>query len=63
MMVRIENYCCDCDLPCVDCGRKRVTVYECDKCSYESTDDSEFYEDECGRLLCFDCWNEEEEDE
>lgn len=34
-MKKIENLCVGCALPCIDCGRKRVEVYYCDKCGGE----------------------------
>ena len=34
-MKKIENRCVGCALPCIDCGRKRVEVYYCDKCGEE----------------------------
>lgn len=35
-MVRIENDCVCCDLPCIDCGRKRTPHYYCDRCKQEA---------------------------
>lgn len=51
-MIRIENHCCGCDIPCVDCGRKAVEVYYCDKCDEEL---DEVYEDEDGKHYCEEC--------
>ena len=34
-MVRYENECVECGMPCIDCGRKRVPHYYCDKCKEE----------------------------
>lgn len=48
-MIKIENHCCGCDIPCIDCGRKAVEVYYCDKCDEEL---DEVYEDEDGKHYC-----------
>lgn len=48
-MIKIENHCVGCDIPCVDCGRKAVEVYYCDKCGDEL---DEVYEDEDGKHYC-----------
>lgn len=53
-MKRIENECVGCDIPCVDCGRKRTPHWYCDKCDEEKT----LYDFE-GRELCMDCIKEE----
>jgi hypothetical protein len=42
-MQKIENHCACCDIPCVDCGLKRVTVYYCDVCKEEI--DGDVYDD------------------
>ena len=34
-MIRYQNDCCDCLLPCVDCGRRKVPHLFCDDCGYE----------------------------
>jgi hypothetical protein len=51
-MMKIENHCNCCDLPCIDCGRKRVEVYYCDKCGEELVED--VYEDE-DKHYCDQC--------
>lgn len=49
-MVRIENDCVGCDLPCIDCGRKRTPHYYCDECGDET---QIYYFD--GDELCIEC--------
>ena len=39
-----------CDIPCIDCGRKRVPHYYCDNCGEEK----KLYEDGCEQL-CAEC--------
>lgn len=51
-MMKIENHCVGCDIPCVDCGRKAVEVYYCDECGDEL---DEVYEDENEKHFCVDC--------
>lgn len=31
-MIKVENHCVECDLPCINCGRKHVEVRVCDEC-------------------------------
>ena len=50
-MIRYENDCVGCDIPCIDCGRKRTPHYYCDKCGWEY-DTLYQYDDE---QLCIDC--------
>jgi hypothetical protein len=52
-MIKIENDCVCCDIPCIDCGRKRTPHYYCDKCKEETT----IYEYEDGQY-CIDCIKE-----
>lgn len=49
-MKRIKNDCVSCDIPCIDCGRKRTPHYYCDICREEET----LYDFE-GQELCMDC--------
>ena len=55
-MIKIENHCNCCDLPCVNCGLKHVPVYYCDECGYEIEDDGVYEVD--GDDLCEDCLKE-----
>lgn len=54
-MIKIENDCVDCGLPCIDCGRKRTPHYYCDMCE----DEAPLYVFENGFIgsmeLCADC--------
>lgn len=49
-MEKIENDCCDCGMPCIDCGRKRTPHYYCDECG----DETKLYEYE-DKQLCETC--------
>ena len=49
-MVRIEDDCCGCVLPCIDCGRRRTVHHYCDKCGDEV--DLYIFEDQ---ELCISC--------
>ena len=49
-MMKIENDCLDCPIPCTDCGRKRTPHYYCDECGAEET--LYVYD---GKELCKDC--------
>ena len=53
-MVRIENHCVGCDIPCVNCGRKAMEVHYCDKCDDELR---KVYEVD-GQELCEYCLKE-----
>lgn len=50
-MLKIENECVGCAIPCIDCGRKRVPVYYCDRCGDQIDD---IYESD-GEELCESC--------
>lgn len=55
MAKRIENDCVSCDIPCIDCGRKRTPHYYCDKCGEEFEPEALFInEDE--EELCIECF-------
>lgn len=51
-MVRYENECVDCGLPCIGsaCPYRRVPHYYCDKCK----DETDIYEFD-GKELCINC--------
>lgn len=51
-MIRIENNCVCCDLPCIDCGRRHEEVLYCDCCNH-SFERCYNYN---GRDLCEDCF-------
>lgn len=52
-MIKYENQCVDCGLPCMgnDCKYRHVPVYICDCCGDEAVD-LYMYDDE---ELCIDC--------
>ena len=50
-MVKYENECVGCGLPCIDCGRKNIKHLYCDKCG----DDVETLYNFLGEELCEDC--------
>jgi hypothetical protein len=55
-MRKIENDCCGCDLPCVNCGRKHVEHIYCDHCKQDIGDEGYVvYENE---ELCYYCFVE-----
>ena len=51
-MIRIEDNCVCCDLPCVNCGRKHEKVLYCDECG----DSFETCYNYKGQDLCEDCF-------
>lgn len=50
-MVRVENDCVGCPQGCINCGRKHVEHFYCDKCGEEDT----LYESYNGEQLCREC--------
>lgn len=54
-MLKIENHCNCCTLPCIDCGLKRVPVYYCDKCDPKCDEPLEEVYEVDGKDLCEDC--------
>ena len=48
-----ENDCVSCDLPCIDCGRRRSPHWYCDQCEEEYQPDRLYDYD--GEDLCKDC--------
>ena len=60
-MVRIEDDCVGCDLPCIGdaCPYKNVPHYHCDKCG----DDVEELRYFNGEEICYHCWLEEIEND
>jgi hypothetical protein len=50
-MIKIENHCVGCDIPCNNCGLRHVPVCYCDKCGSEQ---DELYEYDDGQW-CSDC--------
>lgn len=49
-MIRYENDCVCCDIPCIKCGREQTPHYYCDRCRCEET--LYYYG---GEELCKDC--------
>lgn len=49
-MVKIENDCVGCLIPCINCGARQTLHYYCDRCGDETT----LYRYE-GKELCQDC--------
>ena len=54
-MKKIENHCVCCDIPCIDCGLKRVTVYYCDKCDTKCEEPLDEVYDDGEQELCESC--------
>lgn len=52
-MIKYENDCVGCDLPCVNCGLKTNPHIYCDVCGEEIR--SEVYTDEYGNDVCVYC--------
>lgn len=53
-MIKYENHCYCCDLPCINCGRKHIAVSYCDSCKEESEKLYEYADKE----MCEDCLRE-----
>ena len=53
-MIRIEDECVGCLIPCIDCGRKRVPHYYCDICDEDIAYDDGMYNVD-GQMVCHDC--------
>ena len=52
-MIRYENDCCGCDIPCIECGRKHNPHFYCDKCGEEfEPQELSWVGDE---MICDDC--------
>lgn len=54
MFKSYENRCVDCDIPCTDCGLKRVPVFVCDRCGKED----KLYNVDGEQQLCEHCLRE-----
>lgn len=52
-MIQYENECIDCPTFCMDCGRKHVPHFFCDKCGEEFQPEA-LYDVE-GEMLCGEC--------
>lgn len=52
-MIKFEDDCVCCDIPCINCGRRETPYYYCDKCG-EECQPNEMYEYE-DMQLCVDC--------
>lgn len=60
-MFTYEDYCVGCDLPCINCGRKKVPVLTCDKCGTNCSDSFVF--DSTEGKVCIDCFEKFEVEE
>jgi hypothetical protein len=56
MGFRIEDDCVGCPQGCINCGRKHVHVYYCDRCDAEN---EPLYEADNGEEVCWDCYKEQ----
>lgn len=52
-MLRYEDDCVCCDLPCINCGRKHAPHWYCDECEDE-LDPDDLYDFD-GEMLCENC--------
>lgn len=61
-MIRIEDRCCQCGLPCSPyCSCLNVEIHYCDKCGCEISD-CDIHEDGENEY-CYFCYYEEKEEE
>ena len=51
-MIKYEDQCCDCDMPCVGCRRKKTPVLMCDDCG---DDELELWYGADGKMYCKYC--------
>lgn len=60
-MIKIENDCVDCGLPCIgiSCRYSRATHYYCDRCKVECDTLYDWY----GEELCKNCYIESKEED
>ena len=60
-MIKYENDCVGCGLPCLgeSCEYSNVAHYYCDRCGDEA-EQLRYYK---GEEICFFCWKEDIEDE
>lgn len=63
-MIRIEDRCCQCGLPCSPyCSCLNVEVHYCDKCGCEISDLDIHEDEENEKEYCYFCYYEEIEKE
>ena len=55
-MIKIENDCVGCPQGCINCGRKRVPHWYCDRCEAE-VDEGELWKVD-GEQICEECLKE-----